>query len=228
VAAVNTTTQEETKMAEVKELQVGFRKTVSDGNYGTCEACGKSFALPPARAARSEARFCSWQCRYPPLEERFWSKVAGSDEPDGCWFWTGARDKDGYGLVTVDGKLRRACRVAYELVYGPLAVGEQACHECDANYPPGDTRYRGCVRPDHLFAGTNAENHTDKRVKGRAPSGERNGRAKLTQAKADEIRERYARGGETCRGLAHTYGVDRAQIAKVLSGRRWMRREVAA
>jgi hypothetical protein len=34
VAAVNTTTQEETKMAEVKELQVGFRKTVSDGNYG--------------------------------------------------------------------------------------------------------------------------------------------------------------------------------------------------
>jgi hypothetical protein len=34
VAAVNTTTQEETRMAQVTELQVGFRKTVSDGNYG--------------------------------------------------------------------------------------------------------------------------------------------------------------------------------------------------
>jgi hypothetical protein len=34
VAAVNTTTQEENTMAEVKEIQVGFRKTVSDGNYG--------------------------------------------------------------------------------------------------------------------------------------------------------------------------------------------------
>jgi Arc/MetJ-type ribon-helix-helix transcriptional regulator len=33
VAAVNTT-QEDMKMAEVKEIQVGFRKTVSDGQYG--------------------------------------------------------------------------------------------------------------------------------------------------------------------------------------------------
>jgi hypothetical protein len=31
---MNTTAQEETRMAEVKEVQVGFRKTVSDGNYG--------------------------------------------------------------------------------------------------------------------------------------------------------------------------------------------------
>jgi hypothetical protein len=34
VAAVNTTAQEESTMAEVREIQVGFRKTVSDGNYG--------------------------------------------------------------------------------------------------------------------------------------------------------------------------------------------------
>jgi hypothetical protein len=34
VAAVNTTAQEESTMAEVREIQVGFRKTVSDGNCG--------------------------------------------------------------------------------------------------------------------------------------------------------------------------------------------------
>jgi pyruvate-formate lyase-activating enzyme len=34
VAAVNITTQEDTRMAELKEIHIGFKKTVSDGSYG--------------------------------------------------------------------------------------------------------------------------------------------------------------------------------------------------
>lgn len=30
--------------------------------------------------------------------ERFWSKVAITDDPDACWEWQAGKDKDGYGI----------------------------------------------------------------------------------------------------------------------------------
>jgi hypothetical protein len=53
------------------------------------------------------------------------------------------------------------------------------------------------------------------------PRGERHGRSKLSFAKADLIRQRYAAGGVTQRTLAREHGVALSQIQAVLSGRRW-------
>jgi HNH endonuclease len=96
--------------------------------------------------------------RWPPLADRLWSKVAVN--PDGCWLWTGARGKNGYGQITVAG--RRGCRphrVVYELFHGPIPVGLEVCHRCD---------HPLCLRLDHLFLGSHAENMRDMSMKGRA------------------------------------------------------------
>lgn len=77
----------------------------------------------------------------------------------GCLEWTGKRTRAGYGVFVVNGKEFYAHRDALERKLGrELVAGECACHHCDN--PP-------CVDPDHLFAGTQADNARDMWKKGR-------------------------------------------------------------
>lgn len=75
---------------------------------------------------------------------RLWSKFdqRGVDE---CWIWTGSHDNYGYGhlSVKVDGKhtTRKAHRLVYEQLIGPIPDGLQLDHLC---------RVRNCVNPNHL------------------------------------------------------------------------------
>lgn len=96
----------------------------------------------------------------PEAEKRFWEKVDRSGE---CWEWTGALQTYGYGLFGVNSQVRaaRAHRVSYQMAFGPIPKGLVVCHRCDN---------RKCVRPDHLFLGTNRDNTWDAIRKGRIPS----------------------------------------------------------
>ena len=87
---------------------------------------------------------------------RFWARVHKSDG-DGCWLWTGARNR--YGNVHYKGRHRNTHRVAYEITYGAIPDGLCVCHRCDVPL---------CVRPDHLWLGTKADNSFDMVLKGRA------------------------------------------------------------
>lgn len=179
-----------------------------------CIQCGVAMYLRPWEQGRR--RYCSMPCRYawehahrPSPEERFWSWMDKSDE-DGCWPWMRGRDLDGYGIFshTHDIPARRANRVAWELTNGPIPAGLEVCHTCDN--PP-------CCRPDHLFLATNAGNHADRDRKGRQARGERNGWAKLT---ADAVRAIRA-SGEPARILVERFGVKKATISSVRTGRSW-------
>ena len=59
-------------------------------------------------------------------------------EPNcGCWLWTGALDRGGYGRCGQD----KAHRVSYYLFKGDIPEGLDLDHLC---------RVRSCVNPDHL------------------------------------------------------------------------------
>lgn len=83
---------------------------------------------------------------------RFWSYVA--PQPNGCWLWTGARHKEGYGLINVGGKVRRAHRWFYEQLHGQIEavlVLDHLCHNDDKTCPGGPTcPHRACVNPTHV------------------------------------------------------------------------------
>jgi hypothetical protein len=145
--------------------------------------------------------------------ERFWAKV---EKGDGCWLWTGAVYTCGYGRFTyTDATGRRhdtgAHRFSLALSEGDRPSPMCACHRCDV---------KPCVRPDHLFWGTQQDNLRDMAEKGRAV---RNGRAKLTDEQVAEIRARYGTG--TLKALAAEYGVHEQTIFKIAHG---LRRKEAA
>lgn len=82
-----------------------------------------------------------------------------------CWESRGYPDKDGYsrlyaGLVYANNrpKVTKAHRFFLSLVLGrKLLPGMKALHRCDN--PP-------CVRPDHLYEGTQEDNERDKLERG--------------------------------------------------------------
>jgi HNH endonuclease len=144
--------------------------------------------------------------------ELFWPQV-NSCGSDACWEWTGYCDRKGYGKTFWGGRKQRAHRVAYELTYGPIPEGLNILHKCDN--PP-------CCNPTHLIVGTQHENNTDKKTKGRQfhPLGERNPKVKLSWEKVREIRKMYSEGVPQYL-LAEQFSVTRASIYDIVNHKHW-------
>lgn len=160
-----------------------------------------------------------------PVAERFWEKVDKNGptpvhrpELGPCWIWIASTTMHGYGKFFFNGRLRGAHIVAYILTtsHEPPIETPSILHHCDGGAI-------GCVRPSHLYAGTQADNMADKGARGREIRGEQRAMAKLTYILADEIRVRYAAGGLSHQKLAVEYGVTRTAISQILHRLTWNR-----
>ena len=140
----------------------------------TCEICGANYLCRSYQVERSSC--CSRYCRnrkggrnpgrakrsrpdpkrhrtgpQPRLvESRFWPKVA---KGAGCWNWTGALTRGGYGSFW-GGPERRAHRMSWVLRHGPIPHGRLVLHRCNN---------RLCVNPEHLYLGDQYDNMRDMR-----------------------------------------------------------------
>lgn len=142
------------------------------------------------------------------VENRFWSKV-DIRERDQCWEWGDyATDDYGYGMFKLDGRARRAHRVAVMLDLGLTSVddipGEVVRHSCD-NEP--------CCNPRHLLPGsTQSENALDAVM--------RSGGTALSPRDVRDIRDRAA-GGELQTDIAGEYGLSESFVSEVVNGKKY-------
>jgi hypothetical protein len=155
---------------------------------------------------------------------RFWAKVKRTQ---GCWLWSASKRSKGYGaFVWADGSGHvvqgRAHRFAWELANGPIPVGACVLHRCDTP---------ACVRVEHLFLGTRAENNADMRRKGRAVAGgtysrtgyargEKHHNARLTKSCVDGIRA-SRRAGMSYGSIAKKYEISLSHAWRIANDRAW-------
>lgn len=145
-----------------------------------------------------------------PVSERFWSKVKLGE---GCWEWQAQVGKHGYGCF--DHRVAsRAHRASWMISVGPIPRGLQVLHKCDNKI---------CVRPSHLFLGTQKDNVVDCSTKGRISRGELRPQHKLTEEVVREIRRLYVPGygGFGYRKLAKLFGIQPCYVGKIVNRTAW-------
>ncbi len=181
------------------------RQYTSNRVERACQTCGKLFYATSSNVARGNAKFCSRACVGSRIEDRFWPRV---EQSAFCWLWTGPFTEKGYGILGrggFQGGNVLAHRLSWELHFGAIPAGILVCHHCDIPR---------CVRPDHLFLGSNTDNLVDMTMKNR------HGMAKLTTEMVYAMRIAH-RQGENCAAIARRYGVSRTAAWQAILGHTW-------
>lgn len=136
------------------------------------------------------------------IEERFWPKV---EKTDYCWNWIAALNCEGYGQFKLNGTMKAAHRVSWEIHNGPIQNQLHVLHKCDNPQ---------CINPDHLFLGTHQDNSDDKMAKNRQS-------VKLTKEQVLEIRYKYSLGNTSTRKLANEYKIHNTTISRIIHRKYW-------
>ena len=125
-------------------------------------------------------------------------RIAHYTSPQGeCCEWVGAKNKAGYGLISVGNKRHLATRVLWVETFGEIPDGLHVLHTCDNP---------ACIRPTHLFLGTHKDNMDDRDRKGRCVRGRNHHFAKLTAEQFAAIKS--AAGKQ--RDIASQFGITQA------------------
>lgn len=147
---------------------------------------------------------CDW--RKPHDINVFWSRV---NKTRTCWLWTGATNEKGYGTFRGGKNKVLVHRFAWKIYKGRWPKrGLKVLHTCDVT---------NCMREEHLFEGTDADNTRDMLSKGREASGERSGNSVLTWKEVRDIRKSTASQSV----LSEVYGVNQSTISHIVNNHTW-------
>lgn len=115
--------------------------------------------------------------------EEFWRNVdksPGHGRDGDCWI-VKSQTQLGYGRITLNGHRTTATRLSWILEYGAIPDSLFVLHHCDNP---------ACVRPEHLFLGTQSDNIQDCAIKGR------HAKTKYTAAQVEKFKT------DVCSGIA--------------------------
>lgn len=129
------------------------------------------------------------------------------DANGGCWLWARGLHK-GYGHLRIGTKTWIAHRASWAIFNGPIPSGMLVLHKCDVP---------ACVNPQHLFIGSQKDNCSDAKAKGRNARGERCWRCKMTKDDVIAIRLSKTSYAE----LAARYGITKSAIGRIVRRENW-------
>lgn len=127
---------------------------VPDGKF-VAQKCENKLCVNPAHLKLQHHSYVGSD-----MVQRFFEQIDKKDT--GCWHF--GNSKRGYGCISL-GQRRghtNAHRLSYEIHKGPIPDGLHVLHSCDNPI---------CVNPDHLRAGTHADNMRDMAIRGRSRKG---------------------------------------------------------
>jgi hypothetical protein len=125
------------------------------------------------------------------------------------------RNRGSYGIMRVCDKIYSAHRLSWEIHNGPIRASKlQVLHHCDN---------ASCVRPDHLWLGTNQDNIDDKVKKGRSwkPEGEKAPWHILTKEMVLEMRSLFDSGKMKQFEIARKFDIKPATVGAVVRRENW-------
>lgn len=180
-----------------------------------CPSCGNYFNPNSKGKNRPPQVYCSIKCFTPertkrrsPPEGRFWKKVDKTGS-EGCWNWTAGLNAFGYGAFGVGPrKIVAAHRYSFEIHNGKIPEGLSILHSCDNPK---------CVNPEHLRAGTKAENSKDMVMRNRSTAGEKSASSKLSNKDVLEI---FVDPRSQSK-IAKAYNVDASVISRIKGRKSW-------
>lgn len=137
------------------------------------------------------------------IQNRFFKKVSKQD--NGCWIWTGSKNKMGYGCFKNRCITKQlAHQVSFILFKGDIPPKCFVLHACDIP---------ACVNPDHLWIGEPKDNTKDMQIK------RRDGNRKLTEEDVINIRKLFKKVPH--KKLAEIYNVKIGNISTIGHRHTW-------
>ena len=158
--------------------------------HKACKTCGSTF-----KKLYRHQIYCDIDCAF----------LSRCKENGECIEWVGSKHLFGYGEFRYNRILYRAHKFAYERLYGAVTNNIGINHVCDNP---------ACVNPEHLYAGTQAENMADVRVRERSPN------TKFSSTDVVDILKMLA-AGFTQTEIAKKYNVSQTTIHYIKYKKTW-------